>query len=68
MCRCVDVCLTARTDHNRLLPVLGEMQRAAQQSGDLREDGGGAGAGSHQADELHVLSGTVSHHALLCPL
>lgn len=35
----------------------GEMQRAAQPSGDLREDGGGAGARGHQAHEVHVLSG-----------
>lgn len=35
----------------------GEMQRAAQPCGDIREDGGGAGAGGHQAHEVHVLPG-----------
>lgn len=39
--------------------LLGEVQRAAQQSGDLREDSGGVGAWGHQADELHVLPGNA---------
>lgn len=33
------------------------MQRAAQQSGDLREDSGGVGTWSDQAHEIHVLPG-----------
>ncbi len=40
-----------------LLCVLGEMQRAAQQSGDLWENGGGARTRSDQAHEVHVLPG-----------
>lgn len=35
----------------------GEMQWAAQPSGDLWEDSGGAGARGYQAHEVHVLSG-----------
>ena len=35
----------------------GEVQRAAQPGGDLREDCGGAGARGHQAHEVHVLPG-----------
>lgn len=35
--------------------LLGEMQRAAQQSGDLREDSGGVRAWSDQTHEVHVL-------------
>lgn len=38
----------------------GEMQRAAQPRGDIREDGGGAGARGHQAHEVHVLPGEGS--------
>ena len=38
----------------------GEMQRAAKPSGDLWEDGGGAGARSDQAHEVHVLPGNHS--------
>lgn len=44
---CLSVCL------------LGQVQRTAQQSGDLWEDGRGSGAGGHQADEFHVLPGTL---------
>lgn len=38
---------------------LGEMQRAAQQSGDLWENSGGSGAWSDQAYEVHVLPGKI---------
>lgn len=41
--------------------LLGEMQRAAQQSGDLREDCGGVGARGDQAHEVHVLPGELDH-------
>lgn len=42
-----------------LLCLLGEMQWAAQQSGDLWENGGGVGTWSDQAHEVHVLPGKI---------
>lgn len=55
----VHCCCEIRLCDGTILCLLGEMQRAAQPSGDLRENGGSARARSDQAHEVHVLPGKI---------